>query len=106
MAVYEAVCHFRHFLEGREFNICTYNKPFTSAMYQVGANWTLRVARHLAYISEYTANICHVKGEENTVADTLSRATPQPATVAALHHNQPPDYKVMARAQEDDDELQ
>ena len=47
LTVYEAVRHFRHFLEGREFHVFTDHKPLTHAMTQSGKNFTLRVSRQL-----------------------------------------------------------
>ncbi len=35
--------------------------------------WTACQCRHLAYVAEFTANIRHVSGQENVVADALSR---------------------------------
>ena len=45
-----------------------------------GDAWSARQQRHLAYVAEYTADIQHVPGVENVVADALSR----PPAVAAV----------------------
>ncbi|KAK8390281.1 hypothetical protein O3P69_010161 [Scylla paramamosain] len=65
LAVYEAVRHFRYFLEDREFHLLTDHKPLTHAMVQSGNSFTPRVCRQLAFISEFTKDIRHVRGEEN-----------------------------------------
>ena len=132
LAVYEAVRHFRHFLEGREFHVLTDHKPLTHVMTRPGSNATPRVARQLAFISEFTSDIRHVPGQENPVADALSRGdvpphsaathprspappvgaapTAQPpaagVSVAAVTRAPPLDYAAVAAAQVDDQELQ
>ena len=35
--------------------------------------YSLREVRHLDYISQFTTDISHVSGKENTVADVLSQ---------------------------------
>ena len=72
-AVYAAIRHFRHLLEGREFVVLTDYKPLTHAISRVSDPWTARQCRHLAYIAEYTSDIRHIPGADNIVADTLSR---------------------------------
>ncbi|KAK4322475.1 hypothetical protein Pmani_006815 [Petrolisthes manimaculis] len=47
-------------------------------MVQNGDDFTLRVSRHLAYISEFTTNIQHIQSEDNTEADDLSRGNEYP----------------------------
>jgi hypothetical protein len=42
--------------------------------------WSARRARQLSYLAEHTADIQHIAGEQNIVADTLSR--PPPSAVA------------------------
>ena len=75
--MYEAVRHFRHFLEGREFHVFTDHKPLTHAMTQSGNIFTPRVSRQLAFVSEFTKDIRHVPRQDNAVMDALSRcATP------------------------------
>ena len=55
--------------------------------------------RQLSFISEFTTDIQHVKGKDNQVADTLSRAT-----IAEVHLGI--DYEAMAAAQQMDPEVQ
>lgn len=100
LAIYEAVKHFRHFLEARQFHILTDHKPLTYAMQQKGDNFTPRVARQLAYISEFSTDIRHIKGQENTVADALSRGV-----AAVTQAGETISYAAIARAQKDDDQL-
>ena len=69
LAIYLAIKHFRHFIVGREFCVLTDHKPLTFDKY------TPRQTRHLDFISQFTADIRHVHGYANPVADALSRAT-------------------------------
>lgn len=73
LAIYLSIRHFRHILEGRHFVIFTDHKPLTSAMNVNADKYASREIRHLDYISQFTTDIRHVKGKDNTVADTLSR---------------------------------
>ena len=102
LAIYLAVRHFRHFLEGRCFHILTDHKPITFAMHTDSSRHSPRVQRQLSFISEFTADIRHIKGSQNTVADALSRAY-----VASISDpdSAPLDFTAMAAAQATDDEL-
>ena len=72
LAIYLAIKHFQH-LEGRHFSIFTDHKPLTTAMHNNSDKYTAHEFRHLDYISQFTTDLRYVKGENNTVADTLSR---------------------------------
>ena len=99
LAVYQAIKHFRHFVEGRTFFILTDHKPLTFSLHTQSDRYTPRQIRHLDYISQFTTDIRHVKGSCNPVADTLSRielnqlGLSSPALI---------DYQAMAAAQGDD----
>ena len=49
LPVYEAIRHFRHFLERCEFHVPTDWKPLTYAIAQSGDNFTSRLSRQLAF---------------------------------------------------------
>ena len=76
LACYLGVRHFRHNLEGRNFFIETDHKPLTFALHRVSEPWSARQTRQLSYLAEYTADLRHVPGAQNVVADTLSRPPP------------------------------
>ena len=99
LALYLGIRHFRYFLEGREFIAYTDHKPLTFCMSKISDPWTSRQQRHLAYISEFTTDIRHVKGKDNCVADTLSRAT-----IDFIHEGI--DYEAMAASQKKDPDVQ
>lgn len=73
LAIYSAVKHFRHFLEGRKFRIYTDHKPLTFALRQHSDKYCEREIRQLDYISQFSTDILHIKGPSNVVADALSR---------------------------------
>ncbi|BHF74562.1 hypothetical protein SprV_0501764800 [Sparganum proliferum] len=73
LAIYLAVKHFRHFLEGRDFTIFTDHKPLTFALRSHSDKYNPREIAHLDYISQFTTDIRHIDGPKNAVADMLSR---------------------------------
>ncbi|UYV73233.1 hypothetical protein LAZ67_10002257 [Cordylochernes scorpioides] len=99
LAVYLAIKHFRHFLEGRQFPVYTDHKPLTYAFQQNLDKASPRQCRHLDFIGQFTTDIRHIAGCENVPADFLSRVEP-------ISHHQPYDPKSLAEAQAVDQELQ
>jgi RNase H-like domain found in reverse transcriptase len=71
LAAYLAVRHFRYSLEGRQFTLFTDHKPLTFALRRTTDPWTARQQRQLAYLAEFSVQLCHVKGIDNVVADAL-----------------------------------
>lgn len=98
-AMYEAVKYFKDHLLAREFCIYTDHKPLTTAFRQRPERASPTQQRHLSFISEYTTDIRHVPGEENKVADMLSRVE------AITNNKEPIDFEVMAKQQRTDPEL-
>lgn len=96
-AIYLAVKHFLHMVEGREFTIYTDHKPLTFAYQQKPEKCSPRQFRHLEYVGQYTTDIRHISGHDNVVADSLSRID---ALSASL------DYEALAKSQTQDDEIQ
>lgn len=74
IAIFLAIRHFSYFLDGRTFTVLTDHRPLTSAMTTNSQTLSPRVTRQLAFISQYDCQINHVRGEENSVADALSRS--------------------------------
>ncbi|UYV84202.1 hypothetical protein LAZ67_X001507 [Cordylochernes scorpioides] len=99
LAVYLAIKHFRHLLEGRQFPVYTDHKPLTYAFQQNLDKASPRQCRHLDFIGQFTNDIRHIAGCENVPADFLSRVEP-------ISHHQPYDPKSLAEAQAVDQELQ
>ena len=102
LAVYLAIKHFRHFLEGRHFHVLTDHKPLTFALNTRSDRHSPRQARQLDYISQFTSTIRHVHGSDNVVADALSRIETN-----ALLSGQPPtvDFAAMAQTQAADPQI-
>jgi hypothetical protein len=73
LAVYSAIRHFKHYVEGRKFTIFTDHKPLTYSLFSHSDRYSPRQVRHLDYISQFTSDIRHVTGSDNPVADALSR---------------------------------
>ena len=101
LAMYLAIRHFRYFLEGRPFTAYTDHKPLTFAISKISEPWSPRQQRQLAYISEFTTDLVHIKGSANAVADTLSRPTVNAIDMYGIGI----DYTAMATAQREDEEI-
>lgn len=97
LAIYMAIKHFRHMVEGREFAIYTDHKPITFAFCQKPEKCSPRQFRYLDLIGQFTTDIRHVAGKDNVVADALSRLD---------EVEEPFDYQDLAEAQQQDAELQ
>jgi len=73
LGAYAAVKHFRFLLEGRRFTLYTDHRPLTSSLHQIDVACPERRQRQLAFLAEFTSDVQHVRGEDNVVADLLSR---------------------------------
>ena len=77
--VYLAIRNFCHALEGRRFSVYIDHKLLTHAFQVKPDRYSPREVRHLVnlinylvnYLCQFTTDIRHVSGEENTVADAL-----------------------------------
>lgn len=98
LAIYLAIKHFRNLIEGRPLILYTDHKALTYAFKSVNTDDSPRRIRHLAFISEFSTDIRHVTGEENIVADTLSR-------VATIDCPTFIDYNDLAKSQQSDQYL-
>nr|VZI39510.1 unnamed protein product [Spirometra erinaceieuropaei] len=94
LAIYLAVKHFRHILEGRDFTIFTDHKPLTFAIRSHSDKYNPREISHLDYISQFTTDIRHIDGPKNSVADMLSRPS-----LSAFHLSHGIDLGAMAAEQ-------
>jgi hypothetical protein len=71
--MYTVVKRFRHAMEGRNFVIFTDHKPLTYAFDQKLDTCSPRQFRYLDYIGQFTTDTRYIEGQDNNVADTLSR---------------------------------
>ena len=100
LAIYMAIQHFRHLIEGRSLTVYTDHKPIVYSLMKntLGKNDTPRRIRQLDFIMQFCSKIHHITGKENVVADTLSR-------VASIDMPSPIDYQKLAEEQNNDAEL-
>jgi cleavage and polyadenylation specificity factor subunit 1 len=93
LAAHAAIKHFRHFCEGRAFQLWTDQKPLVTAVSHVSAPISPRQQCHLAFISEFNVQLLYLPGLKNVVADFLSRPN-QTATgsVATMSTTDPVDF--------------
>ncbi len=73
LAAFSAVRHFRFLLEGRQFRLLTDHKPLVTSLFRTTPQWSARQQRQLSFIAEFTSDIRHTPGQENVVADAVSR---------------------------------
>ena len=104
LAIYAAIRHFRHYVEGREFFVLTDHKPLTYALRAINSDTGAHVARELrqmSYIAEFTTDIRHVSGKNNAAADALTRSPVNAVTLPSGI-----DFTTLTTAQRSDPELQ
>lgn len=96
LAVYESVQHFRYILEVQHATIFTDHKPLLYAFVQRREKLPPPQLNQLSFISQFTTDIQYIKGEDNVVADAMSR-------VESISLEQ--EYESLAQAQETDADL-
>ena len=102
LAIYLSIRHFRHFIEGRVFHVVTDHKPLTYSLATNSNRYSPRQIRHLDFISQFTSDIRHVNGHDNSVAEALSCID-----VSSVQRSSPQiDFNALAAAQQKDTELQ
>ncbi len=100
LAAAQTIRHFRHMLEGRDFQLHTDHKPLVTAISRISEPWSARQQRHLAAIAEFTSDLRYLPGPQNVVADALSRPPePAAAAAAAAAMEDPIDFQAMATEQ-------
>jgi cleavage and polyadenylation specificity factor subunit 1 len=83
-------------LEARHFIIFTDYKPVIYAFQQKRNKCSLRQFNHLDFIAQFTTDVRYISGQDNVVADALSRVE----SVTA-----PPSHDALAASQDGDNEL-
>ncbi|GFY40870.1 transposon Ty3-I Gag-Pol polyprotein [Trichonephila inaurata madagascariensis] len=86
LAIYLAIKQFRHQLEGHNFVIFTDHGPLTFAFNKISDSCSPRQLRHLDFISQFSTDIRHVSGSDNSVADALSRINALNLSITDLQH--------------------
>lgn len=98
LAAFLAVLHFKELIGGHTVTLFLDHKQLVSSFYSKVVAKSERQQRQLAFISEYVISVHYIRGDNNVVADCLSRATCA-ITVDAF------DMSGIARSQTDDKEL-
>lgn len=96
LAVYESVQHFRHILEVQHATIFTDHKPLLYAFVQRREKLPPPQLNQLSFIGQFTTDIQYIRGEDNVVADAMSR-------IEAISLEQ--DNEALAKSQKTDLEL-
>jgi transposase InsO family protein len=85
-AIFQSIKHFSYLLEGRRFKIFTDHKPLIYSFLQKRDKASPRQVRQLDFISQYSTEIHHIEGKDNSTADALSRIdaiSTQPVTITS-----------------------
>jgi transposase InsO family protein len=98
LAIHSSILHFRYMLEGRRFVVFTDHKPLVGALSRVSEPRSDRQRRQLSAIAEFSAEIRHIAGPSNVVADTLSRPAEPAASSASAAGVGPPEAPLVATA--------
>lgn len=100
LSAYMAVLHFKPYIEGRCSTLFTDHKPIVSAFRSQSPAKSDRQQRQISVLTEYLSDIQYIKGDQNVVADCLSRQSNVCAvTVDAC------DLPAIARNQVNDSEI-
>lgn len=100
LAIYAAVRHFRHVLEGRVFTIFTDHKPLVFAFRNRSDKHSPREVRQLDFVLQFSSDVQHISGSDNVVADALSRVDMISQKVPTI------DLEAMAAAQRSDTDFE
>ena len=109
MAIEQSIKHFHYALEGRSFEVCTDHKPIIYSQKHTHEKAPAHRVRRIAYLSQFNITYSHIKGEDNPVADALSRIKPVvsslTANIEALSFPKIFDTKTLSLQQASDPEL-
>lgn len=98
LAAFKATLHFKHLLEGRSVLLVTDHKPLVAAFYSRAPAKSEKQQRQIGLLTEFITDATYLKGENNVVADALSRIS----SVSV----DPVDLPSIAAHQEADEEFQ
>jgi len=108
--IYSGLKFFQQLVEGRKLLIKTDHKPLTYAFLQKSSKSTPRQTRQLDFISQFSTEIIYIKGDNNIIADALSRMNainmPIIVTTEELAHKQETDEELKKLLQDGTHSLQ
>jgi hypothetical protein len=99
LAAHAAIKHFRHFCEGRHFQLWTDHKPLVSALTRFSIPISPKQQRQVAFISEFNIQMLYLPGLKNDVADFLSRPSPPEPTGDVAAAADPVNFEAKAAEQ-------
>ena len=99
LAAYQAVLHFKPQIEGRNVTLFSDHKPLSQALKKKTSMKSDIQQRYLSIITEYVVDVSYIRGEDNIVADCLSR----PVCVVTID---PCDLPAISESQKTDEELE
>lgn len=73
LAAYLATLHFKTIIDGHSTTLFVDHKPLVSAFYSKNTPHSDRQQRQLSFLSEYISDMQYIRGQDNIVADCLSR---------------------------------
>ena len=98
LAAYQAVLHFKPQIEGRNVTLFSDHKPLSLAFKKKTPMKSDLQQRYLSIITEYVVDVSYIRGEDNIVADCLSR----PVCAVTID---PCDLPAISESQKTDEEL-
>ena len=103
LAIYLSI---KDFLEGQVFRVMTDHKPLIFPFNARPDRHTTRQCQQLDYISQFTTNLRHIQGIDNSVADALSRIEANASSLRHATYDSNINFLVMEKAQRTDPKLQ
>ena len=102
-ALYLSVKHFKNVIRGRDLLVRTDHKALVNAVQNGHGEHSVHEQRMLNYITEYGPSMEHIAGQDNPVADTLSR--PNVVNDLTVTQWQLPPVTEFARYQDEDPDM-
>ena len=104
-AIYLSIRHFKNYLRGRSFLIKTDHKALVNAINNGNGEHSLHEHSMISYIKEYGPGIEHINGNDNSVADTLSRPNATVINCVEKVHWEIPSLESFALYQNEDPQV-
>jgi len=98
LAAYQSILNFKSIIDGQHTTLFTDHKPLVSAFHSRKGAKSDRQQRHLGVLTEFLVDAVHIRGNDNVVADALSRS------ISAVQADVL-DLEALAEAQKDDVEV-
>ena len=89
LAIYLSVKNFKHYLDGNTFTIRTDHKPLLHI--KTMKDPSTRQWRYIEFLTQFSFQLEHIRGQDNIVADLLSRADVAPISIEELIQEQTKD---------------